>query len=69
MSIATQDHLASKTFYCFEIVHKVIKKKKKKQQWAVPKKHPEEKRQGKNREGTVEINLSKQSDKSKNNEN
>lgn len=28
MSIATQDHLASKTFYCFEIVHKVIKKKK-----------------------------------------
>lgn len=29
MSIATQDHLASKTFYCFEIVHKVIKKKKK----------------------------------------
>lgn len=25
MNIATQDHLASKTFYCFETVHKVIK--------------------------------------------
>lgn len=64
MNVATQDHLASKTFYCFETVHKVIKNSNGLCQKSI------QRRRGKERtEGTVEINLSKQSDKSKNNEN